>query len=329
MLNIGKDSNVRKAKPGAIRSFFDMGAAVSQAFDPSRVLHDGFVLLSAHDAGLLLDKCRYERQVRDLTVGGKKHVRVLADIMKRGAWRAKDKLDFAKVGSAYVLVNGHHRLTAQAVSGVDIEWTVVIHDCSDMGAVADLYYSFDTNLRIRSNHNILAATGIAEEMGMLPMAAEALYRAVPLIEANFDFSVAARDPIMERVIDRRLERMRSFQREALAFDKAITLAPATVKKRLRAQGPMAVALMAFRHQADLAADFWTGLAENDGLRKGDARHTYLRLLTSEIGNGGPTAEAGARAAATAWNAFFEGRQITIIKSSSGKIRIAGTPIRGR
>lgn len=329
MLNIDKDKAGGNKKVNPIRSFFELGAATQQIFDPSRILHDGFVRLDAQDAGRLLEKCRYERQVRDLTVGGKKHIRVLADIMKRGAWRPKDKLDFAKIGPAYVLVNGHHRLTAQAISGSDIVWTVVIHDCVDMAAVADLYYSFDTNLRIRSNHNILAATGIAEEMGLLPMAAEALFRAVPLIEAGFDFSMAARDPVMERVIDRRLERMRSFQSEALAFDAAIASAAQPVKKRLRGQGPMAVALMAFRHQKELAADFWSGVAENDGLRKGDARHTYLRLLTSEIGVGGPTAEAGARSAATAWNAFFEGRQISIIKSAGGKIRIAGTPIRGR
>ena len=329
MLNISKEQTKVKKQTDSIRSFFELGAAAQQGFDPSRLLHDGFVLLSAHDAGLLLDNCRYDRQVRDLTVGGKKHARVLADIMKRGAWRSKDKLDFALVGGKYVLLNGHHRLTAQAMSGADIEWTVVIHPCADMTGVADLYYSFDTNLRIRSNHNILAATGIAEEMGLAAMAAEALYRAVPLIEANFDFSAASRDPVIERVIDRRMERMRSFQAEALAFDKAISGASPVIKKRLRAQGPFSVALMAFRHQREIAADFWAGVSDNDGLRKGDARHTYLRYLTAEIGNGRLSAEAGARAAATAWNAFFEGRQITMIKSAGGKLRIAGTPIRGR
>lgn len=329
MLNIDKSRTQVKKKDGPIRSFFELGAAAQQRFEPSRLLHDGFVRLSAHDAGLLIERCRYERQTRDLTSGGKKHVRVLTDIMQRGAWRPKDKLDFAKVDGKYIVINGHHRLTAQAASGVDIEWTVVIHECADATAVADLYYSFDTNLRIRSNHNILAATGVAEEMGLASMAAEALYRAVPLIEANFDFGLAARDPVIDRVIDRRLERMRAFQREALAFDKAIEHAPAVLKKRLRGQGPMAVAMMAFKHQPDHAAEFWSGLAENDGLRKGDARHTYLRLLNSDGGAGGATAEVGARAAATAWNAFFEGRQIMIIKSAGGKIRIAGTPIRGR
>lgn len=86
--------------------------------------------------------------------------------------------------------------------------------------------------------------------------------------------------------------------------------------------------MAFRHQPETAVSFWQGLSDNDGLRKGDARHTYLRLL-SEPDGGRSTAENGARSAAVAWNAFFEGRQLTMIRVMPGKFRIAGTVIRGR
>lgn len=331
MLNVSKEQTKVKKKADPIRAFFELEASAQQAFSPAKLLHNGFVLLSSADAGKLLAACRYERQVRDLTAGGKKHASVLADIMKRGAWRAKDKLDFALVNGKYVIVNGHHRLTAQAISGVTIEWTVVIHDCSNMEAVADLYYSFDTNLRIRSRQNILSATGIAEEMDLPATALSALYLAIPLIEANFDFSRAVRDPIIERVIDRRLERMRGLRKETAEFDAAIEGAPHRLKKRLRQQGPMSVALMAFRHQPDAAAEFWSGIAENDGLRRGDPRHTYLRFLNAEIGVGkkSGSAEDSARAAATAWNAFFEGRQITFIKTTSGPLRIAGTPIRGQ
>ena len=328
MLKVAEKSRAKK-RPEPIRSFFDLGKAEPVEFDPAAIVHDGFVVLSASAAESVLKACRYEGQVRDLTVGGKKHIRVLADIMKRGAWRAKDKLDFARLDNKLILINGHHRMSSQAASGVAIEWTIVIHDCASAEEVSTLYYSFDTNLRIRTNHNILAATGIAEEMGIAPSAAEALYRAVPLIEAGFDFSVAARDPIMERVIDRRLERMRSFQKEAIAFDAAIKGAPKQIKKKLRAQGALCVALTAFKHQPELAADFWGGVAQNDGLRKGDARHTYLRLLQSEIGASGTTAEVGARAAAVAWNAFYDGRQITFIRTTSGPIRIDGTPYRGK
>lgn len=326
MLKVESPSRNGKKKGEVVRSFFDLKTAVVAEFDPAKIIHDGFVCLSAAEAAELLKKCRYARQVRDLTVGGKEHVRVLADIMKRGQWRPKDKLDFATLNGKYILINGHHRLTAQAAAGVEIEWTVVIHECEDEVAVADLYYSFDTNLRIRTNSNILAATGIAEAIGLGATAAEALYRAVPLIEAEFDFSRNSRDVVVQRVIDRRLERMRSFGGEARAWEAAIKGASSAVKKRLGTQGALAVALLTFRHRPSVADKFWRGVADNDGLRKGDPRHTYLRVLSAEIGVRGGTSEAAARNAATCWNAFFENRQITMVKGGDGPIRIAGTPV---
>lgn len=325
MLKLNDPAPRGKKSETVVRSFLDLGGAV-QAFDPAKILRNAFITLTAKDAADIISACRYARQVRDLTAGGKDHARVLADIMKRGQWRPKDKLDFALLNGKYILINGHHRLTAQAMAGADIQWTVVIHDCVTEQDVSDLYYSFDTNLRIRSNANIIAATDIANIMGVTATTAEALYRAVPLIEADFDFSATARDPIMQRVIDRRLERMRSLQKEIRAWECATKGAPVIVKRRLSTQGALAVSLMTFRHQPNMAEQFWRGVAENDGLRKGDPRHTYLRVLNAEIGGKTSTSEGPARGAATCWNAFYGRRQITMCKTGDGPLRIAGTPI---
>ena len=325
MLKLNDPAPRGKKSETVVRSFLDLADAV-KPFDPSDVLRNAFITINAKEAAELLKACRYARQVRDLTAGGKNHARVLADIMKRGQWRPKDKLDFALLNGKYILINGHHRLTAQSMAGTDVQWTVVIHDCATEQDVSDLYYSFDTNLRIRSNANIIAATDIASIMGVTATTAEALYRAVPLIEADFDFSVTARDPIMQRVIDRRLERMRSLQKEVCAWEVAIKAAPSIIKKRLSTQGALAVSLMTFRHEPNMAEMFWRGVAENDGLRKGDPRHTYLRVLNSEIGGKTATSEGPARNAATCWNAFYGRRQITICKMGDGPLRISGTPI---
>jgi hypothetical protein len=325
MLKIDERAPRGKKSETVVRSFFDLASAVSD-FDPAKILRNAFIRMTSEDAANLLKHCRYTHQVRDLTAGGKQHIRVLADIMKRGQWREKDKLDFALLSGKYILINGHHRLAAQVLAGVDIQWTVVIHECSDEQAVSDLYYSFDTNLRIRSNQNIIAATGIAHALGIKASAAEALFRAVPLIETDFDFSRTARDPIVSRVIDRRLERMRSFQNEIRAWEDVVKSASTTIKQRLSNQGALAVALMTFRHQPAKAVEFWQGVAENDGLRKGDPRHTYLRVLNSEIGCKKGTAEGPARHAATCWNAFYGGRSLTMCKMIDGVLRISGTPV---
>jgi hypothetical protein len=331
MLNVSEKKTRDKKSSEASPSFFD-GRATSATpkFDPSQYIGDGFSRWSAARANQILMACRYEHQKRDLSPGGKQHIAVLADIMRRGQWRDKDKLDFARVpalgGHTYILVNGHHRLAAQTISGSPIEWTIVVHECATSEDVAALYYSFDTNLRIRSNAQILGATELAHLLGVKSTAAEALWRAVPLIAADFDFSISARDPLVHRVIDRRMEYAKSFQKEIILWERAVRDAPVAIKRRLGNQGALGVALMTFRHQPNLASDFWGGVSTNDGLRKGDPRHTYLRYLSAEIGTrSDPTTPA--RHAAVTWNAFFERRSLTIIKVLDNAVfRIAGTPV---
>jgi hypothetical protein len=325
MLKLNDPAPRGKKSETVVRSFLDLADAV-KPFEPGKLLRNAFITFTSQQARELLKACRYSGQARDLTAGGKDHIRVLVDIMKRGRWRAKDKIDFAHFNGAYILLNGHHRLSAQVEAGVEVEWTIVIHECSSEDEVSALYFTFDTNQRPRTRANIIAATGIAGLIGISATTADALFRAVPLIETDFDFSRAARDVVTDRVIDRRLERMKSFQKEVCAWERNTKDAPKLVKRRLSTQGSFAVALMTFRHQPNMAEQFWRGVAENDGLRKGDPRHTYLRVLNSEIGAKTATSEGPARAAATCWNAFYARRQITMCKLGDGDLRISGTPI---
>lgn len=301
-------------------------ASPAQDLGIGSILRDGFVTLSASQAAIVIRECRYERQHRDLTAGGKTHIGVLADIMRRNQWRKKDKLDFASIDGRLVILNGHHRLSAQAVSGATIEWTVVIHPCATEADLAALYYTFDTNQRARTNANILEAARLAEDIGVNRTAAEALWRAVPLLAAEFDFARTARDPLADRVIDRRLSSAHLYAAEIRLWADATGDAPAVVKKRLASQGALAVALTAYRFQRSRADEFYRGVAGNDGLRKGDPRHTYLRTMMADAGRPGDSRHT-AGFAARAWNAWYAGKELHALKIvDSGKFRIAGTPI---
>lgn len=296
-------------------------------FDPADILRNGHMVLSAEMAGKILKSCRYELQTRDQTAGGKDHIRVLSEIMRSGRWQAKSQIAFARIGGKLVLINGHHRLEAQALSGCDIEWDIVIYDCASMDDVADLYYIFDTNVRVRTVQNILSAGDVQARLGLSKEQARALYRCIPLLQANFDFTRCNRNIVEDRIIDRRIERMAEFAEEARRHDSAIKPAPIALKRKLRSQGAMSVALIAFRHHPDRADDFWRGVAEGADLRKGDARLTYLRMMANDS-NGRIETEEHARAAAVAWNAFFLGNKLQIIKIVlKNKFFIAGTPIR--
>lgn len=305
------------------------GSAVFQTMktvDPLSVLVDqSAVTLTAEQAGGILRRCRYDRQTRDLKPAGRAHVEVLADIMRRRQWRPLDQIAFARLDEKLILVNGHHRMAAQEKSGQEIDWLVVIHECEDSSEVARLYYTFDTNQRGRSNETILSALNAAEILGISKTTAEALYRAAPLLIANFDFSRSAQDHVSNRVVDRRMEVMKSYAAEAAAWEAATRNAPQAVRRKLRNQGAFAVALLAFRHRPVEAERFFVGLAENDGLRKGDPRHTYLSALLTNNSSG--TGAFTARQAAVAWNAWAQGRSLLIIKIvESNTFRIVGTPV---
>jgi len=288
-------------------------------------VREGFVRFSAAQAALVLRECRYVRQTRDLRLGGQNQIKVLADIMRRNQWRSRDQMDFALLGGTLILLNGHHRLAAQSLCGAAIEWSVVIHPCDTDEDVEKLFYSFDTNVRIRSNATILSAANAADLMGVTATTAEALYRVAPLLAANFDFTRAALDPVVTRVVDRRIEIMKAVQAEALVWETAVKNAPKLVKKRLRTQGALAVALITLRHSRERALSFWSGVAENNGLFKGDPRHTYLAALMTE--NMGGSVQHTARQAVTAWNKWYVDKPLTVIKyREDTPLRILGTPV---
>lgn len=301
----------------------------SRVFTPKRtvseIVEPGFVTFTPADAQLVLNECRYERQTRDLTAQGATHIAVLADIMSRHQWRDYDKLDFAVVLGKIILVNGHHRLAAQALSKRTIQWTVVLHDCKSMAEVAELYYTFDTNNRARGFGTILDVVGAADLLGVTKGTADAVFRAVPLIAANFVFGNAAQDPVVNRVIDRRMELVKAFQNEAIEWEKAVAGTTAILRKRLSTQGALAVALMTFRYAKQDAGLFWHRVAMNDGLKKGDPCNTYVSCLL-QGGTRLGTSQATARQAATAWNAWVSGRELLFIRTTEAPLRILRTPV---
>ena len=101
------------------------------------------------------------------------------------------------------------------------------------------------------------------------------------------------------------------------------MAPGKVKIMLKAAGAMAVALVIIRDQRERAEEFWRGVADPDGFRSADPRKVYRECLFSQPKKG--TELVTAKAAALAWNHFFEGHSISKIVVQNGPVIIMGTP----
>lgn len=289
--------------------------------DCAAFVREGFTTLSALNANVILRECAYDHQ-RKIS---KSHVEVLADIMRRGGWEPKDKLDFALIDGTLILVNGYHRMNAQVLSGKTLEWTVVIHPCMTMREVHNLYYKFDTNTRIRTGSQIVAGMGFADEHGLSATMAEKLFNAVPIIANNFSKAVKDRDTLTTRVVDRRIELAKAYVAAARQYEECLGRMPVKVGAKFRSAGVTAVALVTLRFQPMKAFDFWKGAAKNDGLRKGDPRLALYNDFLARSMNTGSAVQA-ISSPAYAWNAFFEDREIKIIKVyAERRVFIAGTP----
>jgi hypothetical protein len=268
---------------------------------------------------MVLKWCRYERQ-RDET-RAKSHIASLSEQMQRGLWLQKTQIDFARVGSRLILVNGHHRMHAQVMSAVDILWNVVIHECADDEEVAALYWKFDTTLRKRSAANVLDGIGFAASMGLSKLGARALWGAAPIISLGMRIYRYQSDAPM--LPDQRQEIASSYGHEARLAEAFLAEAPPAVRRKMFTPSRFAMMVYTLRHQPEKGADFWDGFCRDDGLAKGDPRKTLLQDMHSRSSNPGLQAQH-MMAIARSWNAFFEGRSTTILRVTGGAVPIAGT-----
>lgn len=299
----------------------DAAQAPSRVPNPLSFVKEGFITLTAVQANQVLLHAGYDGQ-RKISAA---HVDVLADIMTRGGWEPKDKVDFAQFDGRLILVNGYHRMSAQVACGKAILWTVVIHPCVTLNEVRSLYYRFDTNTKIRGTAQVLNGINFAEQTGLAKTTAKALYEAIPFIAAGFSSDKRDADVLTNRVTDRRLSMATEYVKAAQMYEKCLGRQPAKTMAKFRTGGIAAVALVTLRYQPKMAMAFWSGAAANDGLRKGDPRLALYNDLMSRVRSVGSSVQAFFPPA-YAWNAWFEGKEIKIIKVYARKrAYIAGTP----
>ncbi len=282
-------------------------------------IHEGFVKLNPAQFNAVINDCSFHRQ-REIV---KLQVSILAKLMTTGRWLARDKIDFALLSGRLILVNGHHRGRAQVKAGVDILWTIIIHPCKTMDEVAILYHSFDTNTRKRTARNVVNAVGMSEIYGITKTMASSLYNAAPIIATRFFQTPRGSEEFHfeYNLVDRRLAVCEDFKEEAAEYGELLNFSGnKRLKQKLRSAGVVAVALVTLKHCRDQAFDFWGGLADDDGLYRGDPRKALLVDFDNRDTKGSATVSMVA--CAKAWNAHLRGdplKEINIVPDTTTKI----------
>ncbi len=259
-----------------------------------------------------------------------RHVAELIQAMRGGTF-ATGTIMFAycEALNRTFLVDGQHRLTAIVESGISQRLYIAAETVPDYRALADLYSRLDRGAG-RGMMDVIRAQSLGSEFGLTDYVVHRLSPALPLIMVDFQMSRLTSG--VTRMGDERVRMAREWSSEiGWYWDCLHPERPDTVvTKRMQASPVAAVGLITLRYQHDRAMEFWTAVAANDS-RKDTPERTLADFLRTFSGKDGGTVNYRARAVATAWNAFYEGRELRMIKviDPRAPIRIAGTPYTGR
>lgn len=285
-------------------------------------LHDGMrLLISPYEAHHILEEFTFTEQ-RSLDAA---NLRAHILDMKRDRFWSGSQIVFAQLpDNKLYLVDGYHRIYAVIQSGIPIEFQVRIERVANYEKLRDLYCSIDTNLRKRSDAQIARAAGISDALDVPQTVITAALGAVTVIACGLQALPPHKRPAEVVTAYGRKDAVAQWVDEIRAYADIISVASTKLKSRLLVQGVMGPALATLRHQPKKARAFWGGVAENDGLRKGDPRRTLVIALLERSVQG--KWGGGLIFAPQAWNAWFEGRQLPAIKSYvASKPYLLGTP----
>lgn len=287
-----------------------------------KLVREGRLVVDATLAKRILDEAAYQRQRRIYP----HHVRFLSGEMERGCFGQGSQLAFCLLNGRLILVNGYHRMTAIAASGLPQEFQVRVQPVASSEDVDRDYHQHDFGTRKRSVAEVLSAMDFAKRHGLSRTMARVVYEAALLLENNLARVNYQQNP-MYRSVDYRVELAQKWVKPASDFEAALTRATPDIKSKLLRAGPAAVGIATFTYQQGKATDFWMGLAERDGLRRNDPRQSLsddlLRRNMSQDSH-----DQGEKACAVAWNAFYEVRKLQVIKVYSDRpLKLLGTPWR--
>ncbi len=250
----------------------------------------------------------------------------LVSEIRRNAFLGFTDITFTQVAGAgdWQQTDGQHRLHAIANSGI-AQWLVVKwRDAIDENERANIYGRTDRGLP-RSTRDNLIAHELYNELGFTKTQVSSLQAAVRVLAGGFTRNLS----LYTIADDLLMDGMRDLKQEAAMFFSAIAGGDSALTSRLSSSPPMAVALMTFRYQPVLAANYWKRIAANSGLNLGEPEHSTVRLLTKYTVQKLGVPKYG-RSIASAWNALIDGRRIVLLPANASKpIRLLGTPYTGQ
>lgn len=277
------------------------------------------------EAWLLRENFSRQRPLR------RQHVEYLAQAMRGGRFREGTQINFAVRNGTRYLVNGQHTLAAMVASQcallLDVQETLV----ETMEDVAVLYGRHDRGLA-RSLTDSYSAHGFAETYGFSREHTAIIGGAMPLVVSGFTSygNYTGQLGKFMRDQDLRWGMMVDWVDESRLFFEDIRGTAGFLFKCLSRAAVVSVALVTYRYTGNDATEFWREVAKDNGLQSTHPAKTLIRFLLEHPAKM-HAPNIYARYVATAWNAFFEERSLSLLRARDAgfPILIEGTPFDGK
>jgi hypothetical protein len=291
------------------------------------------MLIGPDQAKWVLENCFHPGQRNRMKTG---RINILRHVvrLRRDRWIPGSQITFGKLPDGrLILLNGYHRISAIVEFGGSALFNVQIRPAHDEAEIDSFYSQFDRakDSRARPVEQSNNALHIDGALGVSKTMAKSLLQSVILIQNGFSpVRHKDRESLVEfDSVEDRLALAMKWVPEANILDAIWAKSGGVLRRKLFTPSVMTVALATLRAQPLKATAFWTSVAGNDGLRSGTPEHCLVNwLLTYRLA----TPSDGMVGAALAWNAFYHGRGLTMLKiGATTGVRIGGTKIdlRGR
>lgn len=270
-------------------------------------------LVTPERARHLRDTAHFERQ---RTINQKNVQRLAAEIL---AGRLTDgtQIYLCELPNGELrIANGNHTLEAVHLAGKPQLLTMTTKKVKDLDEIGGIYAVFDIQ-KPRTWMDSAKAMGVDQDMPNT----QKILSAVRLIQSGFA-------PSFNRAsVHETLENVHSYQEEGIRFDELKKRSMSDSARLMTRAGVLAIILETLRYQPSLAYEFWTDVAEDDGLANGDPAKALLNWLRRQTGaSGGVAQREHILAAAQAWNDKFKDQERQIIRvSKTNSFYLLGTP----
>jgi hypothetical protein len=230
------------------------------------------------------------------------------------------------------LIDGQHRLAALSqIDGYVLPAQVTVHRVNDEAALGALYLTYDRP-KTRTPDVGLRAMGVFEETEAPEQFVKRMGPSALIVESGFSRSVRTRgNSLVERsqIVQSWLPEIGRYHDLLLGTD-----APRESKRTLLRAAVGSVALATLRDQPASAEMFWSRLASQEMLAADDPRRTLMNWLRATTlttrGRNGMSEITYCLYVVGAWNAFFEGRSLKLLKvvDTKSAVRLGGTRFTG-